>query len=61
VFRTGEITKKEYYGVCAACNGSGYGRVPLASLADACGVSAQQRRVLRLLLQVAALVLTRAG
>lgn len=37
----GEIKRKEYYGVCMACNGSGYGRVPIASLADNCGVSAE--------------------
>lgn len=37
----GEIKKKEYYGECLACNGSGYGRVPIASLADNCGVSAE--------------------
>lgn len=41
-FGRGEIKKKEYYGVCAACHGSGYGRVPLASLADACGVSSEE-------------------
>lgn len=38
----GEIKKKEYYGVCMACHGSGYGRVPIASLADNCGVSSEE-------------------
>ena len=41
-FGRGEIKKKEYYGECMACNGSGYGRVPLASLADSCGVSGEE-------------------
>lgn len=38
----GEIKKKEYYGECLACNGSGYGRVPIARLADNCGVSSEE-------------------
>lgn len=41
-FGRGGIKKKEYYGECMACHGSGYGRVPLASLADACGVSGEE-------------------
>lgn len=41
-FGRGEIKKKEYYGGCPACHGSGYGRVPLASLADSCGVSGEE-------------------
>lgn len=40
----GEIKKKDYFGVCMACNGSGYGRVPIASLADNCGVSSEEWR-----------------
>ncbi|MGH7534627.1 MAG: hypothetical protein ACREMG_03475 [Gemmatimonadales bacterium] len=43
-FGRGEIKKKQYYGGCPACNGSGYGRVPLGSLADACGVSREEWR-----------------
>lgn len=38
----GEIKRKEYYGECMACHGSGYGRMPLASLADSCGVSGEE-------------------
>lgn len=41
-FGRGEIKKKEYYGECMKCHGSGYGRMPLASLADACGVSGEE-------------------
>lgn len=40
----GKIKKQDYYGECMACNGSGYGRVPLASLADNCGVSGEEWR-----------------
>lgn len=38
----GKITKKEYYGVCACCNGSGYGRIGSSVLADQCGVSGEE-------------------
>lgn len=38
----GEINKKEYFGVCQTCRGSGYGRVPIASLADNCGVTGKE-------------------